>query len=167
MRTKIPGWRAALIAVTLPLSAYSLPPPPEIHPPLPVGQREVIGACVYAAGTPYERICEWSISIRTDADGKPLLVVASRQLPPQSRVPRWTVYDRLPHPSLRKDESVAVALCQRDGVDDQFIVAVVREAEDRQWLEAIRWAARFDTAQGRFSPIDVAGVRCINEAYGL
>ncbi len=67
----------------------------------------------------------------------------------------------------RRDELVAIATCQRDGVDDAGVLAIIdtglEGASGLDMLPAVRWALRLDRKTGRFMRISPARVRCYNE----
>jgi hypothetical protein len=76
----------------------------------------------------------------------------------------WTTTDAmwLPRPP---DEYRLVTSCQRDGVSDPRLFAIVRTA-DAPWLTEVRQAWIADTVTGRIETADPAGIRCANEDWG-
>ena len=68
---------------------------------------------------------------------------------------------------LRRDELVVIATCQRDGVDDAGLIAIIDtgsvDAAELEMLPAMRWALRLDRATGKFVRVPPSRVRCYNE----
>ena len=60
---------------------------------------------------------------------------------------------------------VAIGTCQRDGKDDPRIAAALVPAADMEWFTRFLGLWRLGD-DGRFQPLDPAGVRCRNEGFG-
>ena len=132
-------------------------------PPYPDGLVSNIGACV-GSGTKPDEICAYSIGTLDDAKGRTLHLFAGRAAGHIGQQARWTITDVIAWPVLRRNEYVSIATCERDGVPDAGVVAVVDTLGAAEMYEAVRWAMRLD--RGKFVEIPTTGIRCYNEGYG-
>lgn len=132
-------------------------------PPYPAGMESPIGACV-GSGTAPEEVCAYSIGTLTDAKGEPKYIVAGRAAGHVGNEAHWIVTDVIAHPRLEEREYLSLASCERNGVPDAAVVAVVDTRGAEEMYESVRWARRVE--QGRFVEIPATGIRCYNEGYG-
>lgn len=142
-----------------------------VVPPYPSGVRELGGACI-GEGNSGEAICAVSVAVVKDEQSGVKTILAVRRLHhPDGRAvggdrPLDLVTDALEPAALDDDATdIVIGLCQRDGHDDSRIVAIVRPDPDIEWYTRLPGAWRLD-ADGRFSAIEAADVRCLNEGYG-
>lgn len=138
----------------------------KIVPPYPKGYTSNTGSCV-GSGTGPEQLCARSIVTLDADDDRTLQLLAAQFVDRVGDEPRWRITDSVPYPALRRDELVAIATCQRDGVDEAGLVAIidtgVEGASGLDMLPAVRWAVRLDRKTGRFMRVAPGRVRCYNE----
>lgn len=143
-----------------------------VVPPYPSGVRELGGSCI-GEGSSGEAMCAVSITVVKDEQSGARTILAIRRLhhPDGNAVggdrPLGLVTDALEPAALDDDATtdVAIGLCQRDGQDDRRIVAIIRPDPAIEWYTQLRGAWRLG-GDGRFSAIEAADVRCLNEGYG-
>lgn len=142
-----------------------------VVPPYGYGLQALSGTCV-GEGPDGDSLCAIAISVVRDEQSHVRSVLASRMLrhpggaPVGGDRPLSLVTDAI-EPDVLYDTAneVAVGVCQRDGIDDPRIVAIVLPGADIEWFTDLRGSWRLDTA-GRLQPIPPAGVRCSNEGFG-
>lgn len=175
---------AAVLLPALPAQAQQTPPDAErslgaqwrgvVVPPLPSGWRELGGHCIGPDHTP-EAVCATMVSLLRDEQSGLHAVLATRPLRHADGTPvrgdrkaLELVTDAIEPDALAKaGHELSAGLCQRDGRDDRRIVAIVRFDPQADWYAHahLRGVWRLDE-DGRFQPIPVDGVRCLNEGYG-
>lgn len=134
-------------------------------PPYPAGLKQKSGFCV---GDPdSDDTCSHSIAFLGYEDQQPVVIVAQRFHDRVGQRARWRVTDEMPYPHLRKDEQLAVSICERDGVLDPKLMAIVVDGGDVEWYSDVRTAWRLDGESGRFTQLPTEGIRCMNEGWGL
>lgn len=134
-------------------------------PPYPAGLQEFSGFCV---GDPNsEETCSHSIAFLGHKDHPPVVIVAQRFHGRVGQHARWLVTDEMPYPHLREDEQLAVGICERAGHLDPKVMAIVADGGDVEWYADVRVAWRLDGELGRFTQVPGAGIRCMNEGFGL
>ncbi|HEY5803258.1 MAG TPA: hypothetical protein VIT90_06180 [Lysobacter sp.] len=137
-----------------------------IVPPFPDGLKSNTGSCVGSGSEPGQ-VCARSIATLDDADDRTLKLLAAEFVDRVGDEPRWRITDAVPYPILRRDELVVIATCQRDGVDDAGLVAIIDtgmvHAAELEMLPATRWSMRLDRATGKFLRVNPGRVRCYNE----
>ncbi|GAA5078246.1 hypothetical protein [Lysobacter panacisoli] len=159
---------ALCLAVAFAASAWAGEPDlvGKIVPPYPKGYTSNTGSCVGSGSDP-EQLCARSIVTLDAEDDRTLQLLAAQFVDRVGDEPRWRITDSVPYPALRRDELVAIATCQRDGVDDAGLVAIidtgVEGASGLDMLPAVRWAVRLDRKTGRFMRVAPGRVRCYNE----
>lgn len=140
-----------------------------VVPPYPDGLKSNTGSCVGSGSSP-EQICARSIGTLDDAEDRSVKFYAGEFAGREGNEPRWKITDVVPYPKLKRGEYVSVATCQRDGVDDPGLIAIVDtavpDAAAQEMFEARRWAMRLDRDSGKFVEVPPASVRCYNEGYG-
>ncbi|HEY0504925.1 MAG TPA: hypothetical protein VGD42_15695 [Lysobacter sp.] len=140
----------------------------KVVPPYPDGLRSNTGSCV-GSGMEPEEVCARSIVTLDDGEDRTLQLLAAKFVDRIGDEPRWRITDSVPYPALRRDELVAIATCQRDGVDDTGVVAIIdtgaEGASELDMLPAARWALRLDRKTGKFARIAPSRVRCYNEGF--
>lgn len=138
----------------------------KVVPPYPDGMKSNTGSCV-GSGMEPEELCARSIITLDDGEDRTVQLLAAKFVDRLGDEPRWRITDAVPYPALRRDELVAIATCQRDGVDDAGVLAIIdtglEGASGLDMLPAVRWALRLDRKTGRFMRISPARVRCYNE----
>lgn len=138
-------------------------------PPYPEGLKSNTGSCVGSESGEKE-VCARSIATLDDAQDRSLQLFAAELVDRVGEEPRWRVTDAVAYPALQPHELVAIATCQRDGVADAGVIAIVDPsaagAAAQDMLPALRWALRLDRKTGKFMPIAPASVRCYNEGHG-
>jgi hypothetical protein len=153
---KTVAWLAALV----PAAALADGLVGSTIPPYPDGVVHEQGACIAD--------CDFSIGILEDSSNVPKTLFGARLAGrDNSGKARWTVTDALPFPAMPEGFLLAMTTCEVDGKQDETIVAAVRGSEVEEWLEDVVWARRFDVATGKFVEHASAGVRCLNEGWGL
>lgn len=137
-----------------------------IVPPWPDGLKSNTGSCVGSGSEPGQ-VCARSIATLDDAEDRTLKLLASEFVDRLGDEPRWRITDAVPYPVLRRDELVVIATCQRDGIDDAGLIAIIDtgavHAAELEMLPATRWAVRLDRATGKFVRVAPSRVRCYNE----
>jgi len=138
----------------------------KVVPPYPEGFRSNTGSCV-GVGTGIDQLCARSIATLDDDEDRTVQLLAAQFVDRLGDEPRWRITDSVPYPALRRDELVAIATCQRNGVDDTGVVAIIdtgaEGASELDMLPAVRWAMRLDRRTGKFLRVTPASVRCYNE----
>jgi hypothetical protein len=142
-----------------------------VVPPYPSGVRELSGSCV-GPGPAGEAMCAVSIAVVRDEQSRQRTLLATRELRHADGTlvggdtPLQLVTDAI-EPDALADKAVDVAIgtCQRDGKDDPRIAAALVPAADMEWFTRFRGLWRLGD-DGRFQPLDPAGVRCRNEGFG-
>lgn len=138
----------------------------KLVPPYPKGFRSNTGSCV-GVGTGIEQLCARSIATLDDDEDRTVQLLAAQFVERVGDQPRWRITDAVPYPALRRDELVAIATCQRNGVDDTGVVAIIDTgadgASELDMLPAVRWAMRLDRGTGKFLRVTPSTVRCYNE----
>lgn len=130
---------------------------------IPPGLETQLGAC---AGYSGDEECVWGMETLVDSNGKPAYVLAQKYAGRKGQHVVWTHTDLIPHPKSSSSESV-VTQCEVKGKPDPAVLALVKVEEGVEMWTAIRWAVRLDTSTGKFTEIPVAGIKCLNEGYGL
>jgi hypothetical protein len=137
-----------------------------IIPPYPEGLTHKQGACIASPAHGFNNICDYSIGILEDHEGKLKTIFGARMTGRDaSKKAFWNITDTLPYPTLQAGYFLAIANCQDDGKDDQTIIAAVR-ATDTEWLKDILWAKRYDLKTGKFVDHASTRVQCANEGWG-
>jgi hypothetical protein len=138
----------------------------KVVPPYPDGYRSNTGSCV-GSGSGIDQLCARSIATLDDDEDRSVQLLAAQFVERVGDEPRWRITDAVPYPALRRDELVAIATCQRNGVDDTALVAIIDTgavgASELDMLPAVRWAMRLDRATGKFLRVSPGSVRCYNE----
>jgi hypothetical protein len=142
-----------------------------VVPPYPSGVHELSGSCV-GSGTSGDEVCAVSIQLLRDEQSHVRTLLATRELrhPDGTLVggdkPLQLVTDAI-EPDVLFDAKVelAVGTCQRDGIDDARVVAALVPNPEAEWFPDFRGLWRLGD-DGRFQPLDPAGVRCRNEGFG-
>ena len=134
-------------------------------PPYPGGLVESAGHCV--ADSAGIEVCAQSIAILEREPGRPVAVVALRLHDRVSGKPRWRLTDRMPHPVLGSNEALVVGMCESDGVASPSLMAVATLDPEAEWSSRVSAAWRLEEDSGRFVRVGAAGVRCMNEGFGL
>ncbi|NUO77994.1 MAG: hypothetical protein HOQ32_18525 [Lysobacter sp.] len=171
------AWACVCPASATPPPAAAATPAPapatvwigRVVPPYPDGLKSNTGSCVGSGSAP-EQICARSIGTLDDAQDRSLKFYAGEFAGREGNEPRWKITDVIPYPKLKRGEYVSVATCQRDGVDDPGLIAIVdtavENAAEQETFEARRWAMRLDRDTGKFVEVPPASVRCYNEGFG-
>lgn len=171
-----PAWRGAWLALCAALAGVAPAQADEritdwigrVDRPVPPGYREIAGTCLPSQDDP----CAAAISLLRDEQSGLRSLIATRSLValdgsrPGGARPFSLVTDAWEVKALddaRND--VSVALCQRDGVEDNRIVAVVRPDVETEWHVRFERLWRLDD-DGRLQDTPAGGVRCLNEGYG-
>jgi len=140
----------------------------KVVPPYPAGFRSNTGSCV-GVGTGIDQLCARSIATLDDDEDRTVQLLAAQFVERVGDEPRWRITDSVPYPALRRDELVAIATCQRNGVDDTGVVAIIDTgadgASELDMLPAVRWAVRLDRGTGKFLRMTPSTVRCYNEGF--
>lgn len=138
----------------------------KVVPPYPEGLKSNTGSCVGSGSSP-DLVCARSIVTLDDGDDRTLQLLAAQFVDRVGDEPRWRITDAVTYPALRRDELVVIATCQRDGVDDAGLVAIIdtatEHAAELDMLPAVRWAMRLDRKTGKFLRVAPSRVRCYNE----
>lgn len=132
-----------------------------VIPPLPSGMFKGVGACI---GKTDATLCERSIGILKNAEGKDFLIYAGSAEPRQGKEARWKVTDTLAFPTLPKGYELVFGVCRTSGNPDPSIVAVVRNHTSREWLRARDWAYRVDFDTSKFTKLEPDHIDCANPA---
>lgn len=142
-----------------------------VVPPHPSGVRELVGSCI-GEGSSGDAMCAVAVSVVKDEQSGVRTILATRRLhhpdgtPVGGDRPLGLVTDAIEPDALDDGATdLAIGLCQRDGRDDRRIVAIVRPDTETQWYTRLAGVWRLE-ADGRFSAIPAAGIRCRNEGYG-
>jgi hypothetical protein len=136
-------------------------------PPTPAGLVHKQGACIAGSALGMDRICAYSIGILEEPDGTPKILHGAREAGHSvDGKPLWTITDAMPYPSLPAGYALRISTCERDGKADETVFAAARITDD-EWYEDVLWARRYDIAAEKFVEVPSAGVRCLNEGWGL
>jgi len=131
-------------------------------PPYPAGLTSLHGSCLGDTDKG-EDICAWSVGTLNMRSGAPVGVFAGRLAGNASDgTARWLVTGHLVLPSVEEGYEVQIGTCRRSGVDDQTIVALARLDPDKEYSDAVAWAAQFDRTSGALATMDTAGIDCAN-----
>lgn len=159
---------AAAIAASVAIAASAGQPSlvGKVVPPYPEGLKSNTGSCVGSGSEPGQ-VCARSIATLDDSEDRTLQLLAAEFVDRVGDEPRWRITDAVPYPVLHRDELVVIATCQRDGVDDAGLIAIIdtgtAHAAELEMLPATRWALRLDRATGKFVRVPPSRVRCYNE----
>jgi hypothetical protein len=171
------GAAACIPMEPLPLQVAAVPAPPQAQisvahaeelvgmrvPPLPDGIYEGGGACI---GNGREDRCHRSVSVLISSKGKEIGVYAAVSDGRDERGSAfWIVTDVMPYPKVKKGHDLVWGSCRFDGVEDNSVVAVVRNSK-QPWLHAADWAFRVEDTSGKFIKLDTMRVDCANTALG-
>jgi hypothetical protein len=130
-------------------------------PPLPDGMYGGGGACI---GNRSEDRCHRSVSVLMSSKGKRIGVYAAVSDGRDEKGSAfWIVTDVMPYPKVDKGHDLAWGSCRYDSVEDNSVVAVVRNSK-QPWLRAVGWAYRVEDISGRFIKLDIMHVDCANTA---
>jgi hypothetical protein len=130
-------------------------------PPLPDGMYQGGGACI---GNGPGDSCRRSVSVFMSSKGKRIGVYAAvSDGRDEKGFAFWIVTDVLPYPNVDKGHDLVWGSCRYDGVEDNSVVAVVRNSK-QPWLRAAGWAYRVEDTSGRFIKLDTMHVDCANTA---
>jgi len=142
-----------------------------VVPPYPSGVHELSGDCV-GAGISGDELCLVSIHVLRDEQSHVRTLLATRELHHADGTavggdkPLQLVTDAI-EPDVLYDAKVEVAVgtCQQGGADDPRIVAALVPGPDVEWFGAFSGLWRLGQ-DGRFAPLDPAGVRCRSQGFG-
>jgi hypothetical protein len=142
-----------------------------VVPPHASGVHELSGSCV-APGPGGDAMCAVSIALVRDEQSHQRTLLATRELRHADGTlvggdrPLQLVTDAIEPEALSGTTvDVAIGTCQRDGKDDPRIAAALVPAADMEWFTRFLGLWRLGD-DGRFQPLDPAGVRCRNEGFG-
>jgi hypothetical protein len=135
-----------------------------IVPPYPAGFTRESSACISEPYHP-ERICDFAIEVISMKDELRLLLEKSAPTIEPKKA-RWQILDWMPYPRTSSNERVVFAMCERNDNPDKTVIAVVKH-KDAEWYTDVVAAFIANLAKGRFEAADTAGIRCINEGWGL
>ncbi|UQD76225.1 hypothetical protein JEY40_17740 [Bradyrhizobium japonicum] len=153
-------WRFALF-LAMTCSAHAEDLVGKRVPPFPDGMKQGGGTCI-SAGT--RDPCPRVVGTLMDATGKEVAVYASiLDGRDEKGKPFSIVTDMIPYPKLRKAHHLDWGSCRYDNVEDEAVIAVVRESR-RTRLPAVDWAYRVDRTSGKLVKVDPARVDCYNTA---
>ncbi|NTV94482.1 MAG: hypothetical protein HGA75_03595 [Thiobacillus sp.] len=135
-----------------------------VVPPYPHGVESKGGACISDPAAP-ERSCAFGIELMRE-NGSLYLYLQKTAPQVEPNKPRWLILDRMPYPRTKPGEDVIFAMCELDGKPDQSLIAVVRR-DDTEWHTAITKAFRGNLVKERFERTSTAGIRCVNQGWGI
>jgi hypothetical protein len=135
-----------------------------IVPPFPDGWKDKGGACI-GGSLGIEKSCEYSIGV---VEGANHLVLYFGKSEPRTdpKKARWLVTDQMPYPEAPPGFQVVYGLCERNGIADETIIAIVKTT-DNEWYTIVRSAYRVNLDTSRFEKTSVKGIRCSNEGWGV
>ena len=139
-------------------------------PPYPNGLTEVSGSCI-SGGEGLEHACDYGIAVlgRSNGDATTaelVYLVGSRNGDSKAGNPVWDITDAMDVPTA-DGYLLQFGDCRADDQPAPGVVALTRHDGNSEFSADIAWARRYDTASGRFEPIDAATVRCIDPGYGV
>jgi hypothetical protein len=109
---------------------------------------------------------EFAVSHVQDSTGQMLWLTELTHRDEAGR-PHWIVRDVLPLPNIEPTSSLVYSsTCRLNGSNDPEIVAIARTSTAEFHTE-ITHAWRADRESKRFKAIDVKGIDCMNEGYGV
>ncbi len=82
-------------------------------------------------------------------------------------LPLWEVVDHLSLGEIDSKDAVFYAMCNYHGVFDKKVVAIAEYDEEKAINALVKKAWIADIAHGKFRPIAVENVECINEGTAL
>jgi len=155
-----PIWRVALLlALTCAARADELVG--KRVPPFPNGSHEGGGSCI-AAGT--KDPCHRGVAILVSAAGQEIGIYATVSDGHDEKGKAFAIVtDIIPYPTVNKGYHLDWSSCRYDGVEDEAVLAVVRESK-RQRLQAADWAYRVDSVTGKLVKLEPKRVDCYNTA---
>ncbi|OPX56427.1 hypothetical protein SAMN02745127_01922 [Oceanospirillum multiglobuliferum] len=134
-------------------------------PPYPEGLETKHGACIaHALGR--DRFCEIAVGDLRKVGKEPFALIVQREIGRSGKNAIWQVTDQISWPKQVEGTYVSLGVCNRNGVIDHSIIAVVIQSEE-QWHLAAGWAMKVNLENGKFSPISPEGVKCENEGWGV
>lgn len=78
----------------------------------------------------------------------------------------YEILDTLQIQNLSKNEYISFQLCRKDTINDSEIIAIVINDDSEYYNKIIKsWRANRKT--GKICAIDIIGIDCLNEGYGL
>jgi len=136
-------------------------------PPYPDGLTHSTSACIAASKLGPKKACNYSIGVLEGMNGKPTALYGARLVGRNDAgKATWRVTDAMPYPALPQGHALSIATCTNDGENDETIIAAVN-VTDTEWYKSVLWARRYDINSGKFVDHPIAGLRCLNESWGL
>lgn len=138
-------------------------------PPSPAGLDEIQGICIADPEVPTHPCAHGlaALGVRAaDGSARDLWLVANRNRQPDADLPSWEILDAVALPPAEAGYELQLGDCRIDGREQSGIAVLVRHGES-EYSRDIRWARRFDPADGRIATLDVSRVDCPNYALGV
>jgi len=95
------------------------------------------------------------------------LIAFEKILRQQSGSTRYILLDILEISGLQSDQYIAYGLCRYNEKPDSEIIAIYNYEEDVEYYKSIVKAWRANRKSGCIESIEVKGIDCINEGYGV
>lgn len=138
-------------------------------PPSPAGLDEIQGICIADPDVPTHPCAHGlaALGVRNaDGSARNLWLVANRNREPDADLPSWEILDAVALPPPEAGYELQLGDCRIDGREQTGIAVLVRHGES-EYSRDIRWARRFDPADGRLAAPDLARIDCPNYALGV